>query len=71
MHPQGEDPCVVIHSYTAAHEGPGTRSTARITANTHRATAASTITADFFILNNATAALLLLSNTLIEGNILN
>jgi len=70
MHPQGEGPDVVIHSYAAAHERPGTRSTARITANTNTAKAASMITADLFILNNATAALLLLSNTLIEGNIL-
>jgi hypothetical protein len=59
MHPQGEGPDVVIHSYAAAHERPGTRSTVRITATTNRATAANMITADLFILNNATAVLLL------------
>jgi hypothetical protein len=32
MHPQGEGPVVVIHSYAAAHEKPGTRSTARMIA---------------------------------------
>jgi hypothetical protein len=40
--------CVVMYSNTSAHAMLGTRSTARVTATTHRAKAASTLTATLF-----------------------
>src|SRR5215212_1437285 len=49
MHPQGEGPVVVIHSNSSAHAMLGTTSIARVTTNTHRAKAASTLTATLFM----------------------
>jgi hypothetical protein len=46
--PQGEGPVVVIHSYTAAHERPGTSSVARVTASKANKTT-TTITANLVI----------------------
>src|SRR5215212_8444396 len=49
MHPQGEGPVVVIHSNSSAHAMLGTPSIARVTTKTHRAKAASTLTATLFM----------------------